>query len=559
MADAGKTPKPPSTRSSAHSNSPTGKLSLNGWLRRAYRVSGNIYARMRNDTAELRKFGTNLSLVVAALLVITVIVIETKRKQIIVEPLSVPETLEEVGISGEVAARWIRDEIKTVQIRAGTALEGNLFVSDDELPDIAISGSAFSLRSIVDLAKALFGASSPRISGEIIVLHGASLGSALRAACRNASADAAAVLFEIRIRAQSDQKEYWTQCGRDIKLLTEVAAQQVVRRSNPYILASYFYGIGQTKDDPESTERAKKLANLVLIERPEKEHPWALNLLGLIRSNEKDYEGGIEHFKEIERRKFSFALGYINWGNTERKRGRPKEAIKQYEKAIKRGPDAYDALAYFSWGELEYDREKFNEAIKKYEMAIGRDENFAHAYNSWGLALHKLGRYDETIDKYKKAVEKDPDFALALFNWGRELGRRGSDGDAVRMYEIAIDRNSDYADADAYNSWGEALQNLNRYKEAIDKYKQAINHDPDFAFAYNNWGTALANLGDFDGAIDKFKMAIDRDPKFFLAYDNLHDTLKFRKRNEEATAVFAYRKCVQSPRPLTDCQKPEID
>jgi len=57
------------------------------------------------------------------------------------------------------------------------------------------------------------------------------------------------------------------------------------------------------------------------------------------------------------------------------------------------------------------------------------------------------------------------------------------------------------------------------YKEAFDKYKQAIKIKPDKHEAYNNWGTALGNLAKtkegkeeedlYKEAFDKFQQAIE--------------------------------------------------
>ena len=42
--------------------------------------------------------------------------------------------------------------------------------------------------------------------------------------------------------------------------------------------------------------------------------------------------------------------------------------------------------------------------------------------------------------------------------------------------------------AEDYFQQGDALANLGKYAEAIEKYKKAVEFDSKFALAYNNWG-----------------------------------------------------------------------
>jgi len=74
-----------------------------------------------------------------------------------------------------------------------------------------------------------------------------------------------------------------------------------------------------------------------------------------------------------------------------------------------------------------------------------------------------------------------------------------------------------------YNLLVEAYSNLNKYQEAINVYKQAIEINPDNSETYYNMGVALANLSEYEEVIDAFQKAIEINPDDSEAYLNLFE------------------------------------
>ena len=96
--------------------------------------------------------------------------------------------------------------------------------------------------------------------------------------------------------------------------------------------------------------------------------------------------------------------------------------------------------------------------------------------------------------------------------------------------------------ADAYDNWGNMLDDRKQFDKAIEKYQMAIQLDGKDATAYQNWGLAIddQNLnGDgakYRAAVEKLETAIRLDPKSALAFLNLSAVLDKQNQNQHSEA-----------------------
>jgi tetratricopeptide (TPR) repeat protein len=82
-----------------------------------------------------------------------------------------------------------------------------------------------------------------------------------------------------------------------------------------------------------------------------------------------------------------------------------------------------------------------------------------------------------------------------------------------------------------YNK-GSALNNLGKYKEAIEYYDKALEIDPKFALTLYNKGNALYHLGKYNEAIECYDKALEIDPKNAYALNNRD--ISFNKLKDES-------------------------
>jgi Tfp pilus assembly protein PilF len=88
--------------------------------------------------------------------------------------------------------------------------------------------------------------------------------------------------------------------------------------------------------------------------------------------------------------------------------------------------------------------------------------------------------------------------------------------------------------ADCHNDLGNALRALERWPEAIDAYRRAVDLRPDFVAAWHNLGATWSEILEFGKAEQCFRKSIEIDPKFADAYSGLGPALMGQQRFDEA-------------------------
>jgi Flp pilus assembly protein TadD len=130
----------------------------------------------------------------------------------------------------------------------------------------------------------------------------------------------------------------------------------------------------------------------------------------------------------------------------------------------------------------------------------------------------------------------------SLFYFGNALDNLGRYEDAIASYDEALKFKPD--DHAAWNNRGIALGNLGRFEDAIASYDEALKFKPDDHAAWNNRGIALGNLGRFEDAIASYDEALKFKPDKDAAWDNRGFALGNLGRFEDART---YARCDRKP------------
>ena len=108
--------------------------------------------------------------------------------------------------------------------------------------------------------------------------------------------------------------------------------------------------------------------------------------------------------------------------------------------------------------------------------------------------------------------------------------------EAIKRYDQAIDINPQFAEA--YNNRGITKDLLGRHEEAITDYNEAIRINPQLAEAYYNRGTTKDLLGRHEKAIADYDQAIRINPQYAQAYYNRGNAKGELGQHEEAIADY---------------------
>ena len=152
------------------------------------------------------------------------------------------------------------------------------------------------------------------------------------------------------------------------------------------------------------------------------------------------------------------------------------------------------------------------------------------------------GLFDEAIKHYRQADElwataRSPDRKIALVNWADALHSKQLFLEAAQKWRKAIE--VDPEDPDSYNGLGPALEAQEQWDGAIQQYRKADAlwakaNSPDRKLALVNWADALRSKKLYGEAAEKYREAIQVDSKYAASYNGLGVALKAQEHFDEA-------------------------
>jgi tetratricopeptide (TPR) repeat protein len=113
--------------------------------------------------------------------------------------------------------------------------------------------------------------------------------------------------------------------------------------------------------------------------------------------------------------------------------GGPFRAAKSYKKS----KDSKPELAYTNQGTTYSKKGKYKEAIKEYDKAIEINPGYKLAYYNRSVAYTKTGQYDRAINDCNKVLQLDPKHANSYYNRGVSYWHLGSKNQAVKDLQAA--------------------------------------------------------------------------------------------------------------------------
>jgi tetratricopeptide (TPR) repeat protein len=132
------------------------------------------------------------------------------------------------------------------------------------------------------------------------------------------------------------------------------------------------------------------------------------------------------------------------------------------------------------------------------------------------------------------------DAASDAYDEGARLLREGQHKNAIPEFDKALRLNPRYAEA--YNSRGEAYNELAQYERAIKDYDAALALNPKYAEAYFNRANAYNDLGQSDRALKDYDEALRLDQNYIGAYYNRALAHMMLRHGEAAADARAYLK-----------------
>jgi predicted O-linked N-acetylglucosamine transferase (SPINDLY family)/ADP-heptose:LPS heptosyltransferase len=152
------------------------------------------------------------------------------------------------------------------------------------------------------------------------------------------------------------------------------------------------------------------------------------------------------------------------------------------------------------------------------------------------VALLKQKRSGEAETIARRILASEPDHGPTLNLLGVLRNEAGDRKEAADLFARLAELSSE--DAEAHYNLAVVLGALERYDEAIVRYRRAVALKPDHAKAYSNLGSALRVRGHLDEAEAACRRALEIDPNSASAHLNLGTVFTSRELLDEAVRSF---------------------
>ena len=192
-------------------------------------------------------------------------------------------------------------------------------------------------------------------------------------------------------------------------------------------------------------------------------------------------------------------------------------AAAHLDQAVALRPDFPEA-----WSDLGEARKALLDdagAVAAYQRAVELGPDDAVAQTRLGSMLLDLGRAHEAVPHLREAARLDPKNQTALYALQSSLRKDGQAdaADAIRRQLVELIRERDRNDqalvrAIEANNRGAELEKSGDLRGALEKYRAALELQPEHVGIRINFGVTLLKLGQWNEGIFQLREALRRDP-----------------------------------------------
>ena len=501
-----------------------------------------------------------LSIVLIALLAAILYALwrELRRNTIVLDPLEVPRELVDRGYTPAVVTERLLNAIHTIQSVATTQKPRRGHVALAQQADIQIPVGQLSIKSFARYFRQLLEFPDQQVAGEV-------------------TRDGETFTLQLRHRVGSRMTLARSRTANDVGPLIGAGAEEVVRLTDPYVLASYY--MEQELPGPEFPKTTEALQH-VIATRPD-ELPWACNLQGLLLLNRHDIEGALV----VLRRGFDADPDLQSPVSEEfitalLRSGRGDEALRIVDSASAR-PLTAAQRTRVGWCNVMLGRYRI--AFRHFRRVLATRRR--HVYATLGLAvcywrLHRyreavsafetffrlrgpgwtgatfyicalldVGRADDAVRAAEDLYAGHPDESASMASLARIRLHQGRFAEAATLAEAGTRRWS--LRALNWYCWGEALREQRDATGAIAKFRQLLSQEAPWPECLTGWARALLQLGRNDEALAKFAEAEAVDKENARNYLHWGEALRQVGRKSEGDAMIVKAHALAAKQGLT--------
>jgi hypothetical protein len=316
---------------------------------------------------------------------------ELLTRRIDVEAIEVPPSLANIGWTARTMSFRLAGELQSIRSGAHTTIQGQLVRTGWTMPDIAVPGTGYSLRSVVDflrpVTRPFIGNRLTRVSGEIV----------------EAASDGGIPRFQLTLRV-SDAPALQVGQPRSADELGAALAEgaaMVARRAEPIVLVSYLFEQREQGADTQATALIREV--LADEDRDPEMRARAYNFWGLLafeRQSPPDLCEAQRRFEAAVAILSTAHFAYFNLGSIDLWLASAKDARPDSEAA--RAAIAYERCRPFQYGNISA-AEHFRRAAVHFRRAADIVRGNPNYLSHLGRALNASGDRYRAISVLEEA------------------------------------------------------------------------------------------------------------------------------------------------------------
>lgn len=367
---------------------------------------------------------------------------EMRRDDIEIAPIQVPTKLAEAGLSPDVVALRLLDQVVLVQntVTAERLGQQRLELAGDQ-PDFNVPIAGLSLRALATLLRSVLGTPSKRITGEI-VLEKEQLKLRLRIAGRGLVADIDGVPADA------------------VDQLLARAAPEIWRVIQPRL---YAWHVAQTEPD-QAIVRDKLRALLRSAGGDPATENTARGLMGRSYLREGRPRDAFEIADAMTNASPELGAAWYLRGLTQFRLGRVDAALEDYRRAQQLDPRAI--WVHVALAEVYTHAGRLDEALAEIRKSLAVQPRDPWALLHEGDILLAMNRTREAMLAVRRGLDQDPNSADLRRLLGRVWLKLGNEAEAANAFEQAMRLAP--AMAEPVLELAEVLINTERKAEARD-------------------------------------------------------------------------------------------
>lgn len=354
------------------------------------------------------------------------------------------------------------------------------------------------------------------------------------------------------LAAISDYRAILKEEPNSVNVLKQLARAHVLNHETPLAIDTLK---NATTIAPKDAEAAVQLASvladngqsddaLAQVNRVLKEdakNVTALDLLFKIQMAKSDFTAAQETVSKLKVAAPELPLPYYSAGLVSAAQNDSENAIKEFEAALQRQPQALEPLTRLV--EVFLGRNEANRALKYLDGYIKRNPNDATVHSLRGQVLLAQREYGPAQEALKEALRIDPK-TITAYQGLAQLARIEKNSDKViEIYRKGVEETK--TSVVLIQGLAGAYEHSGNYEAAIAQYQRMLDLYPRSETAANNLAMALVAYRDDKASLDKaFKLSDPLRSSNNVAYLDTLGWVHYR-RGEYNTSVQLLARAVQ--------------